>query len=479
MKHLSAIISMLLLIMVASSSNYSEPTVMKKWKKGNTTIKVEDQIAVSAGDELLFDGGKDDFINFELTGSAKIAPGSTAALIFHTDGTKNKGYEVLFHNGPIDGTCKTGSLSRVRNLYRSMAQDDAWFPFYVAVRGKNISVKINDIDVVCYTEPNAPYRIAEFKNRVLGSGTFELLGYEGSVNFKDLTVTALPADAINPADTMPPIDEQKDDIIKLQQDNFPVIDYHVHLKGGLVDNMARGMQMNYGINYGVGPNAYGPMQPGEGGYGTMYTGDDDLGEYYESVKNAPFLLGVQGEGRKWSYSFSNALLSKFDYLYTDAMTVIDHKGRTTRTYRNEEVILDYLSKQQYMDMLVNQMVKILSNEPADIFANAFFIPDILSEEFDKYWTDARIDKVLNVMKENKIALEISARYLVPSAYIIKRAKDMGIKFTFGTNNSENEHMETRLAYCIKMVKDCGLTVDDMWFPSMSTRAERMDKLQAK
>lgn len=463
----------LLSFVAMSCTDFSKPTPMKQWVRDGKTFDAGQQLTVSTGDNLAFGEGKADFTNFELTGTARLSKGSTAAIAFHSDGSAGKGYEVLFHNGAIDGTRKTGSLSTVRNLYRSLADDDEWFPFYIAVRGKNISVKIKGEDVVCYTEPEKPFRLEEYKNRILGSGNFHLIGYDGSVDFKDLMLQTLPADATNPNDTMPPVDEQTDDIIRLQQANYPVIDYHVHLKGGLTEADAKAKQMNYGINYGVGPNAYGPMKEGEGGFGTMYTGDEDLTEYYESVKDKPFLRGVQGEGRKWSYSFSKELLLTFDYLYTDAMTVIDHKGRTTRTYRPEEVHLD-ISKDAYMDMIVDQTVKILTNEPADIFANAFYIPDTLAVEYDKYWTDRRIDRILNVMKEEGIALEINARYLVPSLYIIRRAKAMGLKFTFGTNNGDANF--GRLEYCMKAVKECGITADDIWFPSMSTRRERMEKL---
>ena len=72
------------------------------------------------------------FQNFILTGQAYTEKDAEAALLFHTDG--NSGYEVLFRNGTIDGTPKTGSLSSVRNLYRSLAEDGQWFDFEVAVR---------------------------------------------------------------------------------------------------------------------------------------------------------------------------------------------------------------------------------------------------------------------------------------------------------------------------------------------------------
>ena len=52
----------------------------------------------------------------------------------------------------------------------------------------------------------------------------------------------------------------------------------------------------------------------------------------------PFLCGVQGEGRKWTATFSQEALGIFDYLFTDAMTIIDHKGRNSRIYRAEEAL---------------------------------------------------------------------------------------------------------------------------------------------
>jgi len=422
-------------------------------------------------DNVLDAGEVGDFI---LSGEALLDEGATAELKLYSD----DGYTVIFHNGPIDGTRKTGSLASVRNLYKSLAADGEWFPFEVAVRGQNIGVKINGTDVVCYTEPAEPYRIDEHRNMLIGSGPLALKGVEGRASFRNLKLEIPGSAALNPADTLPAIDEQHDHIIRLQQEDYPVIDWHIHCKGGLSFEMAHAMSMNYGINYGVGPNAYGPMKPGEGGYGTMYTGDDDLGQYYESVKALPFLLGVQGEGRKWSYSFSDESLSKFDHLYTDAMTVFDHKGRLTRTYRQEEVIMD-IPKEEYMDMLVDQMVKILSTEPADFFANAFYIPDVLSGEnyctFDQYWTDERVDKVLDVMEANPIALEISARYLIPSKRIIQKAKDRGLKFVFGTNNMGLGY--GKLEYSVEMARECGITPADLWWPVMSTRSARVEALK--
>ena len=404
-----------------------------------------------------------DYENFIFRGEALTSEGAEAALLFHSDG--ESGYEITLRNGAQDGSIKTGSLRSVRNLYRSLAEDGEWFNFEVAVRGKNVAVKINGVDVVCYTEPAAPYREAAHAKKLIGRGAVVAKGIKGDVRLRNMSIEKLAADARNEADTLPPIDEQTDHVIRFQQRDFPVIDYHVHLKGGLTKEMAHAMSMNYGINYGVAPNA------GEGGVGRMLADDAEVRSYYEEVKNHPFLFGVQGEGRKWTQTFSQEALGIFDYLFTDAMTIIDHKGRNSRIYRAEEVIRDGgITMEQYMDRIVDETVKILSYEPADIFANATYIPDDMNLDYDKYWTEERVDKVLDVLQKHNIALEISARYKIPSLDIIRKAKERGIKFTFGTNNVDANF--GRLEYSLEAVEKCGLTVEDMWFPTMSTRRDR-------
>ena len=417
------------------------------------------EITLTPADQWSAEGN---YQNFQIQGQALTEKDAEASLLFHTDG--ESGYEVLFHNGPINGSRKTGSLSAIRNLYRSLAQDEEWFDFEVAVRGQNIAIKINGTDVVCYTEPKQPYRIDAYAKRLIGSGDIILQGKRGTVKFRNLAITPLEADAINPNDTLPPVDEQNDAIIRLQQQNFPVIDYHVHLKGGLTKEIAHALSMNYGINYGVAPNA------GEGGVGRMLADDKEVYDYFEEVKPLPFLCGVQGEGRKWTATFSQEALGIFDYLFTDAMTIMDHKNRNSRIYRAEEVHYDGVTKEQYMEQIVDQTVKILTNEPADIFANPTYIPEDMQADYDKLWTDERINRVLDVMKEHSIALEINPRYKIPSLKIIQMAKDRGLKFTFGTNNVDANF--GKLEYCVEAIEQCGITTDDLWFPTMSIRKTR-------
>ena len=114
--------------------------------------------------------------------------------------------------------------------------------------------------------------------------------------------------------------------------------------------------------------------------------------------------------------------------------------------------------------------ELVYEHEADIFANPTYIPDDMNPDYARYWTDERVERVLNVLEKYDIALEINARYRIPSFEIIRKAKERGIKFTFGTNNVDADF--GRLEYCVDAIEQCGLTPDDLWFPSMSVRRTR-------
>ena len=46
---------------------------------------------------------------------------------------------------------------------------------------------------------------------------------------------------------------------------------------------------------------------------------------------------------------------------------------------------------------------------------------------------------------------------------IKRAREAGVKFTFGTNNGGAKDLG-RMDYAIEMIRECGLTPEDLWMP---------------
>ena len=423
-------------------------------------------VRLAAGDKT--ECGQD-VRNFFLSGKCRLSKGAEAALRFHSDDS-GKGYEVLFRNGPIDGTRKTGSLSHVRNLYRSMARDEEDFHFEIKVREKNVEVWINFMPVVRYTEGERPYRLPRHAKMLFSRGDFAFEGRTGEANFMDMVLEPLRDGVTNPDDIYPYADEATDPVIRLQQEDFPVVNWHVHAKGGWTPRQAYAKSLADGINYGLSVNVYGKIvRKGDGGFGRMIETDDEALQYLSSVGGWPFMHGFQGEGRKWTASFTKKSLAACDYIFTDSMTVVD-RNRQIRLFRPEEFTLNGRTAEEWMDFYVSQIEQILENEPTDIYANPMFLPPELRKDADALWTDARIDRVLDKLAKHRIALEINSRYCIPSHKVLRKAKARGIKFTFGTNNVDAN--VGRLEWSIDAVRACGIAKEDMWFPPDSIRLSR-------
>ena len=394
-----------------------------------------------------------DVRNFFLSGKCRLSKDAEAALRFHSDAS-GKGYEVLFHNGPIDGTRKTGSLSHVRNLYRAMASDMEWAHFEVRVREKNVEVWINGMPVVRYTEGERPWRLPQHAKMLLSRGDFAFTCASGAARFKDLVLVRIKDGATNPDDMFPMADEQTDPVIRLQQEDFPVVNWHVHAKGGWTPRQAYDKSMADGICYGLSVNIYGTIvKTGDGGFGRMIETDSEALQYLGAMRGWPFINGFQGEGRKWSASFTSASLAECDYIFTDSMTIVD-KNRQIRLYRPDEFTMNGRTPEEWMDFYVSQIELILENEPVDIYANPMFLPPELEKEADALWTDARIDRVLDKLAQHRIALEINSRYRIPSVKVLKKAKARGLKFAFGTNNVDANI--GRLEWALGAARECGI-----------------------
>ncbi len=441
-------------ILAVGCSGGEESINMDRWLMNGHEIMEGDVLSMKDGDRALFQGEATEFVNFELSGYFRLTNGGRATLMLHTDSTMSRGYEIFFGNGAIDSNIKSGSLTGIRNLFRSLAKDGEWAQFGVRVSQQSITVEINENKVVDYIEPDVPFRTKEFAQRVLSSGNFAILCRGAEAEFKGLKVTTI-ADTEG-AETRH-LDSEDSVIMGLQQRLFPLIDYHVHLKG-LSKEQAYDRSLKSGINFGIAPNC---------GIGFPITNDAQVREYRDSTQNMPFLFGMQGEGREWPATFSEQSQGLFDYVFTDALTFDDHRGRRTKLWIDSLVHVD-ISPELYVDLLIDRAVKVINNEPLDIFVNPTLLPRVLRADYDKYWTEPRLDAIIEALAENGVALEINDRYEIPSIKFLERAKKAGVKFAFGTNNVSADDLRG-LEYAIGAAIELGLTKDDMWSPSMKRR----------
>ena len=233
---------------------------------------------------------------------------------------------------------------------------------------------------------------------------------------------------------------------------FPITDLHIHLKGDFSIEDAIKKSEAENINYGLAINC---------GLKFPVHQDSQIDSVLQTLKDYPqFLIAMQAEGREWVNLFSKESIGKFDYAFTDGMTFTDAKGRRNRLWIREETWID--NEDEFMDYLVNTIVKILNEEPINIYVNPTFLPEQMADRYDSFWTPERMDKVIDAAKSNKIAIEINNRYKIPSYDFIKRAKKAGVKFTVGTNNADSNFSGAE--YALEMIKRCRLTQDDFYQP---------------
>jgi hypothetical protein len=239
--------------------------------------------------------------------------------------------------------------------------------------------------------------------------------------------------------------------------DFPLTDLHIHLKGKLTIQDAAKKSKEENIQYGIAVNC---------GLGFPVHSDSQIDSVLQTFKGYPqFYVAMQAEGREWVNIFSKESREKFDYVFTDAMTFTDEKGRRNRIWIKNETWID--DEEQFMDYLVNTLVKILNTEPINIYVNPTYLPEQMAGRYSHFWTVDRMERVITAAKENHIAIEINNRFRIPSADFIKRAKAAGVKFTIGTNNADENFSGAE--YAIKMTKECNLTKDDFYLPERKQR----------
>ena len=134
-------------------------------------------------------------MNFELRADVKTEPKANGGIYFHTkyqdEGWPKYGFEAQVNNSHGDHK-RTGSLYDVVNVLDKNVPDDEWYTETVIVKGKQITIKINDKVVVDYTEP-ADKKAGEDFTRKIDQGTFALQAHDpGSVvHFKNIRVKRL------------------------------------------------------------------------------------------------------------------------------------------------------------------------------------------------------------------------------------------------------------------------------------------------
>jgi hypothetical protein len=170
------------------------------WKMANenqNSWTIKDGAIVAQGEKshLYYVGDNKPLTDFELMIDVMTEPGSNGGIYFHTlyqetDWPK-KGYEVQVNQTHKDWR-KTGSLYGVQDVKEQLVKDNEWYTYHIIVKGKHITIKINDKVAVDWDEPADRKPGTDF-TRILDKGTIALQAHDpnSTVRYKNIRIKRL------------------------------------------------------------------------------------------------------------------------------------------------------------------------------------------------------------------------------------------------------------------------------------------------
>jgi 3-keto-disaccharide hydrolase len=170
------------------------------WKMANenqNSWTIKDGAIVAQGEKshLYYVGDNKPLTDFELKIDVMTEPGSNGGIYFHTlyqetDWPK-KGYEVQVNQTHKDWR-KTGSLYGVQDVKEQLVKDNEWYTYHIIVKGKHITIKINDKVAVDWEEPADRKPGTDF-TRILDKGTIALQAHDpnSTVRYKNIRIKRL------------------------------------------------------------------------------------------------------------------------------------------------------------------------------------------------------------------------------------------------------------------------------------------------
>ena len=188
------------------------------WKISNPdSFKIEDGAIVANGTagHAYYDGPVRDhaFRNFELKVDVMTRASSNGGVYVHTEfqekGFPRKGFEIQVNNTYRDPV-KSGSLYHVADVTEAPAKDDEWFTEHIIVQGNTITVKVNDKQIVQWTQPADWDGGREGPGRRLDTGTIALQAHDpkSTVYYKNIRIKPLDGPQATSGGGQPPAQAQ-------------------------------------------------------------------------------------------------------------------------------------------------------------------------------------------------------------------------------------------------------------------------------
>ena len=228
-----------------------------------------------------------------------------------------------------------------------------------------------------------------------------------------------------------------------------ITDWHLHIRGGMTPEMAAAREQASGIlssameNHGREWNIHENAQ---------------LAAFAAAARkvNPRMPVGTQVNDRDWFRQIDAATRAQLDYVLADTMMMgVRPDGRSNRLWEPQEIP----DPEAWMERYFAHNMQIL-DEPISILANPTYLPAAVADKYDSLWTEERMRKLIAKAVARGIALEIQAESSFPRPKFLRLAKEMGAKFSFGTNNFDARPKD--LSRWLEAIVWLDLGPNDIW-----------------
>ncbi|MDR0337119.1 MAG: hypothetical protein LBI18_08515 [Planctomycetaceae bacterium] len=244
-----------------------------------------------------------------------------------------------------------------------------------------------------------------------------------------------------------PSHEMLQQVARLKAKELILIDYHIHLRGGMTAEKAFDWERQSGIKSGVLENT---------GKDWPLSDNEKLAAFIENAQQFPLLIGIQVNDRDWYKTTDRKLLAKLDYILADTMIMNDETGKPQKLWlENQYEIQDIpVWLERYW-----RHCQTVVNEPITILANPTYLPPRVEQYYDTFWTEERMSQFLDAGIKNGVAFEIQSPSKFPKRAFIKLALKKGAKLTIGRNN-HNDHRE-ELKRSLDLLEELNITTNNL------------------
>ena len=219
----------------------------------------------------------------------------------------------------------------------------------------------------------------------------------------------------------------QEQVARLKAKGIPLTDYHIHIRGGMTPEKALDWMKKTGIRSGVLENT---------GRDWPLSDNGKLKAFIEDAQRFPeLLIGIQVNDRDWYKTTDPELLKILDFVVADAMIMDGQK----LWFENEYTIDD---ENAWLERYFNHCMTVV-NEPITIFANPTYLPNKIVHRYDDFWTDERMNKLIDAAVKNNVTVEIQAGTNFPNKKFIEIAMKKGAKISIGRNNHDDRPNELK------------------------------------